>query len=475
MKKILFLLMLAGLAFSCSKDFTDLNTDKKKPSAVPPGGLFANAQKSLVDVMTTPNVNTNIFRLLSQNWAQCTYIDESNYDLTTRNIPQNFWNTMYLNVLKSLDESKLLIPTEFQIPAVYANQEACIEILNVYAYSTLVNTFGNIPYSEALDSRNLVPKYDDAATIYSDLAARLDAALNSIDESQGGFGSSDLFYGGDMAGWKTFGNSLKLRMGLMLADVDAAKAKSMVEAAAPGVISSNSENVALHYLAAPPNTNPVWVDLVQSGRKDFVAANTIIDFMNGLGDPRVPLYFSTDASGAAYVGGPYGSNNNFATFSKPADAIQDPSFEALLLDYSEVEFLLAEAAARGMNVGGTAAEHYEAAIRASIEYWGGTTADADAYLAKPEVAYATAAGAWNQKIGNQKWIALYNRGFEGWTEWRRLDFPTLNVPDGLTYADIPVRYTYPVQEQNLNTTNYNAAAAAVGGDKVSTKLFWDKN
>lgn len=478
MKKILFLLLIVGFAVSCSKDFVDLNTDKKRPSAVPPGALFAFATNTLVDNMTSSNVNLNIFRLLSQYWTETTYFDESQYDLATRNIPANFWNAMYRDVLKNLDEAKTLIPAQGPavVDAVQKNQTACVEILNVYSYMTLVNLFGNIPYSEALDYRNVYPKYDDAAGIYNDLATRLDAAIALINTAEGGFGASDLLYGGDMAGWKTFANSLKLKMGMMLADADAGKAKTMVEAAAAaGVISSNDENVVFHYLSAPPNTNPIWVDLVQSGRKDFVAANTIVDFMNGLNDPRIPLYFTEDANGA-YAGGIYGTSNNYATYSKPDEAITEPDFEAMLMDYAEVEFLLAEAVERNMNVGGTAAEHYENAIRGSIEYWGGSSADADAYLAQASVAYATATGDWKQKIGHQKWIALYNRGFDGWTEWRRFDYPILNVPPdaGLTYDDIPRRFTYSVDEQTLNTDNYNSAASAIGGDNVKTKLFWDK-
>ena len=476
MKKILFLLLLTGLAYSCDKDFGDLNVDKKNPAAVPPGPLFSYAQKELVDVMTTPNVNVGIFRLLSQYWTETTYTDESNYDLATRNIPQNFWNTLYPNVLNNLKECQRLIPSQdptFYPQEVQDNQNACAEILNVYTYMVLVNTFGNVPYSQALDITNIYPQYDGGQAIYDDLAIRLDRAISSIDVSADGFGGSDLLYGGDMAGWKTFANSLKLYLGMMYADVDANKAKSLVEQAAPGAVASNAENVAFHYLSSPPNTNPVWVDLVQGGRKDFVAANTIVDFMNGLSDPRVPLYFTTDAAGG-YSGGIYAASNNYSTYSKPSSRVTGPDYEALFFDYAEIRFLLAEAAERGFNVGGTAAEHYEAAIRASIEYWGGSPADADAYLANPAVAYATAAGDWKTKIGNQKWIALFNRGFEGWTEWRRLDAPTLNVPDGLTYNDIPKRYTYPVQEQTLNAANYTSGAAAVGGDDVTVRLFWDK-
>jgi hypothetical protein len=476
MKKILFLLTISIFVFACQKDFGDLNLDTKKPAIVPPGALFVDAQKQLVDAFASPNVNLNVFRLFSQQWAQTTYIDESNYDIATRAIPQNFWNSMNVRVLINLKEAQKLIPTQnasFFPPAVQSNQDACAEILSVLAYSTLVNTFGNIPYSEALDPEITAPKYDDAATVYADLLTRLDRAVSKIDASAGGFGSSDIIFNDNMAAWKSFGNSLKIRLGMIVADTDAAKAKQMVESAFAGAITDNANNAAMHYLSSPPNTNPVWEDLIQSGRKDFVGANTMIDIMQSLNDPRLGSYFTTDAVGG-FSGGIYGSNNSYVTFSKPSDVITAPDYPAILFDAAETHFLLAEAAERGMSVGGTAAEHYEAAIKASFTAWGFTEADATAYLSQPAVAYATAPGDWRKKIGTQKWLSFYNRGYEAWTEWRRLDAPTLNVPDGLTYADIPVRLSYPIQEQNLNKANYTSAAAAIGGDVVATKLWWDK-
>ena len=331
--------------------------------------------------------------------------------------------------------------------------------------------YGNIPYSEALDATNVHPKYDDAHTVYLDLLRRLDQALTSIDTGADGFGSNDLLFGGDMGRWETFANSLKLRLGMIIADSDDAMAKTIVAAAEPNAVQANADNIAFQYLSAPPNTNPVWLDLVLSGRKDFVAANTLVDVMNGLNDPRIPHYFTTDAVGG-YSGGIYGSSNNYATFSKPNDALTAPDYPSTFFDAAETHFLHAEAIERGYITGDAAAE-YEAAIRASIEAWGGTQAEADAYLAQPSVAYATAAGNWKQKIGTQAWIALFNRGHEAWTTWRRLDYPVLVAPaDAVT--GIPVRYTYPVQEQNLNTANYTSAAGAIGGDVVETKIFWDK-
>ena len=474
MKKILIIFISVFTLVSCEKDITRLNEDKKHPTVVAPEPLFANAQRNLSDILATPNVNSGIFRLLAQQWTQTTYFDESQYDLSTRNIPQNFYGSIYRNVLRDFAEAKNLIPNNINATADQkTNQLAITDIMQVYAYSLLVNTFGNVPYSEALDFSNSFPKFDDAKTIELDLLKRLDANIAALKPSAPSFGTSDIIYNGDVNAWKKFAYTLKLKLGMMFADSDPAIAKAAVESAAPNVFTSNADNAAFEYFVATPNTNPVWVDLVQSGRQDFVASNTLLNKMNSLSDPRRKFYFTTTDAGT-YVGGIYGTSNNYAAFSKPGDAIIDPARENLFLDYSETEFLLAEAVERGFAVGGTAALHYTNAITSSITYWGGSTVDATTYLARPTVNYATATGSYKQKIGEQKWIALYNRGFDAWTEWRRLDFPVLNVPEGLTYADIPVRFTYPVNEQNLNKTNYDAASSAIGGDVVKTKLFWDK-
>jgi hypothetical protein len=349
------------------------------------------------------------------------------------------------------------------------------DIMEVYSWYYLVTTFGNIPYTEALDIDNVFPKYDDAATIYNDLLTRLDADISALNTSAGSFGSADIIYGGDVTQWKKFANSLKLKMGMTIADADPAKAKTVVESAvASGVFISNDDNAKFSFLASPPNTNPVWEDLVQSGRKDFVAASTVINAMDSLNDPRIDNYFTTDEAGS-FSGGTPGRSSNYSTFSKPEVKITAADYPGLLLDYSEVEFLLVEAVERGFNVGGAAAEHYNNAVKASILYWGGTDVEASAYLAQPTVNYATAAGGnYREKIGVQKWIALYDRTLDAWIEWRRLDYPTLQ-PAYRAVSDIPLRFTYPVNEQNYNTKNYNEAASAIGGDDVSTKLWWDKD
>jgi hypothetical protein len=488
MKKIFAFLMLALAFVGCTKDFDEDLIDPKNPTTVPAPMLFANAQRNLVDQMVTPNVNSGIFRLISQHWANTTYPEESRYDLVARNIPQNFWNTLYRDVLMDFRESSKVIEADQALNAtVKANQLAVIEVMEVYTWSVLVNTFGDIPYSEALNPDIIYPKYDDDAAIYADLFARLDAAINTLNQGAGStsFGGSDLLYGGNIGRWVKFANSLKLKLGMTVADVDPQRAATAVsEAVAAGVFTSAADNAVFKYTATTPNVNPVWSNLVQSGRNDFVPAAPLVDRMNNLNDPRRAAYFTLHEG--AYVGGIYGNNNTWANYSHVNPAITAPDRPAILLGYDEVEFYLAEAAARGF-ITGVPADHFRKAITASMELWGVAAGQITSYLAQPELAADLAAlaapgaggtltEAQRRALGVQKWIALYERPFHAWTEYRRLDYPQLQAPAPEyrpVYNTVPVRYPYPPTEQTLNQENVTAAASAIGGDEATTRIFWD--
>lgn len=477
MKKSLVILFSFILLTSCVDSLDDYNVDTKKATVVPAVTLFSNSLKGLIDAITTPNVSNNNFRLYVQQWAETTYLDEQRYNLTARAIPQALWQSIYRDVISDLTESRRLINADPLITAESkANQLAQIEIVEILSWSILVNTFGDIPYTEAMNPLNPLPKFDDAKTVYYSLLDRLDAALAQLNTTGTAFGAGDLIYKGDVAKWKLFGNSLKLRLALVIADSDAAKAKTLIAAAAPNVFKANTDKAAFPYVGTPPNYNPVAQNLnkLYSTRQDYVATSVFVDAMNDLNDPRRSSYFTT--VGGVFKGGAYGFANTYADFSTVGTKIVEPTLEGLFIDYSEVEFGLAEATERGF-ITGDAADHYNKAVTASITYWGGTAADASTYLAQPKVAYATATGDYKQKIGTQKWLALYNRGWESWVEWRRLDYPKLLPPTGGSAPaglQIPVRIIYPINEQTLNGANLKSAATAIGGDLASTKLWWDK-
>lgn len=475
MKKIFITVLSFVVLASCMSDekYEDYNRDPKNPTAVDAGFLFNSAVVSLFDQMTSTNVNLNVFRLLGQYWTETTYIDEANYDLNNRNIPQNHWSELYRDVFLDLETAQINTLADEKLSEADKNTRvAQIEIIAIYTWQQMVDTYGNIPYSQALKPVEFpLPMYDDAADIYEDLIARLDAALPNL--TGNGF-AEDNIYGGDIAAWEKFGNSLKLRIGMRIADAPemGTLAQSTVESAvSSGVFTANADNATIAYGSSTPNTNPLWEDLVQSGRTDFVVANTVVDVMNDLEDPRRTAFFDDNLDGE-YVGGPYGDNNSFALYTHIGEVMHQPEFRGVLLDYAEVSFFLADASERGFNVGGNAEEHYNNAITASFDDWG--VAGADAYLAKSDVAYSSASGDWKEKIGKQFWLAMYNRGFEGWTVWRTYDTPEFNLPVN-TGNPVPTRYTYPVNEQNLNEVQWSAASSAIGGDEQTTKLFWDVN
>jgi hypothetical protein len=212
-----------------------------------------------------------------------------------------------------------------------------------------------------------------------------------------------------------------------------------------------------------------------------------VDYMNSVNDPRLAYYANEPVNHPGeFIGLAYGLSNANATaipndeVSMPGDIVaNNASAPGVYIDYAEVEFILAEAAARGWSVSGTAEEHYNSGVTASLEYWGITEpGEVAEYLT--EVPFS--GGAWKDVIGTQKWLALYMQGLQGWYERLRLRF---NKPDGTALfidpadgsldadvVDVPMRMSYPTDEQTLNEESYDAAIEMQGVDKKSTKLWW---
>jgi hypothetical protein len=470
-KLVIYLIAITFISCVSNDQYEEYNIDPNNPSEVEADFLFNSALKTLVDIKSDPNINLNINRLIAQYWTTTTYPDESNYVMNIRDISGNFWGGVSLNVLLDLKSAKELVTADNLLTETQKSTRlAQADVIMIYAWQLLVDTFGNVPYNQALDLDNYsLPAYDDAAFIYEDLIDRIDLAISNLNDQ--GFEIDNLYYG-DVNAWRTFASSLKLRLGIRLTDINPTLAKTTVESAYnSGIFSSNGDNAVLNYPGGA-NPNPIWTDIVQSGRQDFVGANTLIDIMNELDDPRRSIYFQENLGVGVFDGGIYGDVNTYSFYSHIGTEILEPNLPGALLDYAEISFYLAEAAERGYNVGGTAEDYYHQGISASFDYW--NVPDVTSYLDNPDVSYSTAIGDWREKIGNQFWLAMYNRGFEGWTVWRKYDAPQFNLP-AISNNPVPTRYQYPINEQNLNEANWIQAASAIGGDAQTTKLFWDLN
>lgn len=485
--------LLLLTVFSCGKNFGDLNTDPNNPSQVPAEYLLTNAEKAFAN----QNAWFSNGWLWGQHWALNNYTDISRYSYFST------FDWHYAEILEDLREIQRLVSESPDAASARSkNQMAVAKIFEVAVFHDLTDIYGPVPYTEALQAdRNRTPQYDSQQAIYQGLLRDLKAAAAQIDESAGSFGAGDVIYGGDMAKWKAFGQSLRLRIAMRMADVDAAAARAEVEDAAAGAFSGNDQNAAFRYRTGQPNNHPLNQWRVERGDADWGMSDVLIDkTLLPLNDPRLPAFADEKVLGGGYKGRPFGQNSGNAASESP-DLYSQPSGAAVIrtgagdfkptdvlapdalskfMSYAEVCFILAEACERNWNVPGTAAEWYHAGIAASLEEWGVTDlAVIDAYIAQPAVNYATAPGDWKQKIGVQKWIALFNQGIQGWCEWRRLDFEKLELPVDGALFDIgdkvaPVRLIYPTNEQTQNQAGYQQGVQLLGGpDKLFTRVWWD--
>ena len=474
----LLILVLGVLVSSC--ELPD-NVDPKAATDVPAETILTNALRDGLNLIDNMSQNTNVSRMLCQYIGMTQYTEPSRYEFSDRSIQDSYWNTTYLT-LNDFKEVKMLIQDLSGSDAfnrMNANRLAIVDIMEVLLYHNLVDIVGGVPYTEALGGfDNKTPAYDDQVAIYTDLQARLTADIATLTAgiNDGSWGAEDLVFQGDVAMWKKFAATVKARLGMRLADVNPSTAQAELAAAITAGMLEAGEAMQLPWFGSSPHNNTIYT-MFAGGREDYGPANTIVDMMNDLGDARLPAFFTqTDTSTEvgveklAYVGIPYGEitvpYNSISHFS---DASFEASFPATFACHAEVQFILAEAAARGWTTPLTAQEHYEAGIAESHAFWGVTVPAG--YLALPDVAWDNARN--KELIGTQKWLALYNRGQEGWCVWRSFDWPVLNPPPDLSYTDIPFRMPYPYNEPDLNPDNYANAASAVGGDNVRTRLFWD--
>ncbi|AQX86150.1 SusD/RagB family nutrient-binding outer membrane lipoprotein [Elizabethkingia bruuniana] len=457
---------------SCERDTTLLNNDGKHPSDLSSGVLLSMGQNQQFYNIDNPSVNANNYRFFVQQWSETTYTDEVNYNLITRNQPRFHFNRMYVYSLNNFKKAQDALATEVNDPAVAANKWVTNEISSIFVWENIVDTWGDVPYTEALAAVNggFAPKYDDAKTIYADLLKRIDAAIAKINPSAKGYEVNDIVYKGDMSKWRKLANSVKLRLALNLSDVDPVTAKAAAESAiASGVMTSTADSYSFVYDGVT-FTNPVFDNLVASNRDDFVPSNILVDVMNTNNDPRRDVWFTKTKDGK-YLGGVYGIKNTYGNYSHVMDSFKKPITPSNLLSYSEVLFMQAEGAARGFNMGGTAAGLYAAAITESMTEYGVDATKAAAYIASRPYD----ATNWKKSIGEESWIAMYNRAFAAWNFMRRLDNPILKNPTNSNTKGVPVRMIYSSDEYTQNEKNVRAAAAKIGGDDVTTKLFWDKN
>lgn len=481
--------MLILALTACTKDFEEINTNPNQPPVATPDQLMTTGQLIFSNNIWDDWNNGRMGMYYAQYWSSTYYSTESYYQIR-ENVNQTMWNTFYADVINELTVLQQINNPE-QTPAYpgYENRTAIAELVKAFAYHYLSDIYGGpIPYSEAMDIENATPKYDTGEEVYMGILATIEAQLAVLNEAEPSFETGDIVFEGDVAKWKKFANSFRLRVALRMLDKNPGEAiaaiQKSLDPANGGIISSNEESARFWYESGAPNNNPL--NEAFKTRIDFSVCKTLVDYLKAYEDPRLPVYAEpVQGTEDVYEGEVYGleesTGSNGANISLPAEYAIGAQAPGTWLDYAEVEFMLAEIAARGLDVGltGTAEEHYEMGIKASCEFAGLSEAAYNEYLIK--VPYMD--DKWKDCIGTQKWLAMYMQGIQGWLERLRLDFKDPYTGDEIFVAPdygsvdpdvemVPYRMSYPVIEGSLNETNYKAAVQLIGGTNSKGAKGW---
>jgi hypothetical protein len=499
--KYIALLLLGATLFSCEVDYYG---DPNNPEVAPTYGIINQVQKQFMDDTRDEWFSGRQALLWVQYWNQVNYTEEDRYQYR-ETVNQSAWDDIYKNaqdlqdlITLNTDEATKGDMAQYG-PNV--NQIAAARIMLAYIYCTATELWGDVPYSsysstnETFQANKLksdgidTPVYASQADIYPDLLKELDEAQASIITTEKMI-DGDNFFGGDAAQWKKFANSLRLRIANRIKDVYSGAQTHITNAITAGVMTSNDDNAGVTYEANAVNGAPMYRAFVVSARKDFAPSMQFVELLQGkrgpfgVVDPRLDIFVADNANGDK-VGIPLTDANStvtkFTDESLPGEAILAPDYTEIYMEYSEVCFIMSE-------LNGWSQSWYEKGVRASMEKWGVATADIDAYI-------ASLPAASEETVMMQKYIALYMQPMEAWSEYRRTGYPNTLVKPNVKYTytwptangeksaeyifkpigeltDLPTRNMYLLNEGSINKTNKDNAAAAMGGDTQSTKLWW---
>jgi hypothetical protein len=406
------------------------------------------------------------------------------------------------------------------------NMRNATRILRAFLFHRLTDYYGNIPYFEANTATDIVngakfPKYDKQSVIYADLLKELDeaAAGMGVPDPLDGFQAADFIYDGDVSLWKKWAYSLMLRLAMRISNADPAMANTYVaKAIAGGVFTSNADNAVVPMAITPSlwtNQNGISRAFIPGdGGQPSYLSKTLVDYLKGTNkastaddDPRLmiisggigvwtatswepknvnPLEQKGPPNGLdatqldAYEGKPVSSTTGLASeYSRINVKMLDRDEPYMLMNYGEVELLLAEASER--SIGGltpaAAQAHYEAGVKASMQMY--TLYDPTLIVTDAQVASYLAtypyAGTTEEKlemIGEQLWVNHFLNWWEAWSDYRRTGYPKLvpvNFGGNETGGTIPQRLRYPTSEVGGNP---NFQAGATTPDLYTTRVWW---
>lgn len=470
---------LAGISFlfsSCTKNFTEVNTDPNRIESISPGTLLNPTiyEVAAFNMKQADGITFNLMQVMLPFPSTSGGIHR--YDLT-ENTGTSTWNTYY-RWLKNIREMY-----NASVKAQDPNYQAIAMTLQAWVTSNLTDCFGDIPYSKALrgDEQVFYPAFDKQSDIYPKLISDLDSANKLYNTSRTMVYGTEILFANNVTKWKKFSNSLQLRLLLRLSrrteqDVYTKINNILANPAQYPVFTSNAEAAVLNLSGITPLMSP-W------GRPiDFTtfraAGKFFLDSLNALNDPRRAKFCSQAKSlsspfpNIGYTGIPHGYAGSESQFTyTPSNLLIGLVTAPMIVPifpYAELEFIRSEAALKTGNTT-VAKTAYEKGVQAAMEQWTVTF---------PATYFTNTSAAWNgtlERIMLQKYYALLFVDYQQWFEYRRTGFPKMPVAAGmLNNGNMPSRFMYPNPVKLSNPDKYNNAVTAMGGDNINVKVWWEK-
>lgn len=483
----LFLLALLFMGVSC-KNLLDINHSPNVPTfeqgnaqLVFPAAVMATTGKVGGDLTILGSIYAeNCAQAASSN--QYKYIDA--YDVKTTDFNASY-DILFSNGLKNYkyvtDKARAKGDWTFYLMGT---------VMNAYTTAILVDLYDKIPYFEALQgAANLSPKFDDGFVIYKSLLDSLQFAMgqdftastNSVPATPG-FPSSDLVFGGNLASWKLFANTLKLKLYLRMVNAQPQLAQDSITAMINrGTLFLTANAAVTNFANIPAKDNPFYEQNIRGlNTTDNVrASKTFASWLIDNSDPRAIFYFGT-ANPVSINQGDYNNGDQTLNYNAASVFVQTPTDPVIFISQAESYFMQAEAMVRYYGGAGAQALYNSGVLSA----FAATGNDGASFVAG---AYAfPTAGTTEQMIEAivvQKWASFpYGcHAIEGWFERNRTGYPksspvystdptyipgqfVISANSVLPAGEYPKRLIYPYDETSRNS---NAPAL-----ELATKPVW---
>lgn len=212
-RNILALLVVFAM-IGCTEDFLDINEDPNVPFTPEVDQLMASAIASTAIAQYGQAGNTGFINSALNVYSHQLVARENpdQYGMPASSVLiSNTWNTLYTGVIPNLDA--IIEAAQEEESGRFDNTAAAAKILKAHVFSTIVDLWANVPFSEA--NQNVAgiihPRLDNGADVYNGAFDLLEEALAMLD-AEGTDVLGDMFYNGNPEAWTRLGHSIMLNM-----------------------------------------------------------------------------------------------------------------------------------------------------------------------------------------------------------------------------------------------------------------------